>query len=112
MDSIIGAEWTVEWAAPLPNDDGCYDNLVLSKDQAQEYDDKLVLSLRVDDEILRGKELHPREPFAWRIEDGELVTKQVSRQMFESVAEDDRHDSEYARQVLQNRARRRLGDSL
>jgi hypothetical protein len=111
MDSIIGAEWTVEWAAPLPNDDGCYDNLVLSKDQAQEYGDELVLSLRVDEEILQAKGLNPREPFAWKIEDGELVTKQISRQMFESVAEDDRHDSEYARQVLQNRARRRLGDS-
>jgi hypothetical protein len=111
MGPSLGAEWTVEWAATLPNDDGCYDNLMLSKDQAQEYGDELVLSLRVDDEILQGKDLNPREPFAWRIEDGELVTKQISRQMFESVAEDDRHDSEYTRQVLQNRARRRLGDS-
>jgi len=55
MGSSIGTEWTVEWAAPLPNDDGCYDNLVLSQEQAQAYGDELVLSLRVDDEILQKK---------------------------------------------------------
>jgi hypothetical protein len=112
MDSSIEIEWTVEWATPLPNGDGCYDNLVLSQEQAYEYGDELVMSLRVDDEVLRGEGLDPEEPFVWKIEGGELVMKQISRQVFELIAEDDRHDSHYARQVLENRARRRLRGSL
>jgi len=111
MTSVPDSNWTVEWAAPTPTDDGCFDNLVLSREQAREYGDELVMSLRVDDEILRARGLDPREPFAWRIDDGELVTKQISRRAFEQVAEGDRHDSLYAGQVLEYRAKRRLNGS-
>lgn len=46
------------------------------------------------------------------VEDEALVTKSVSRRTFEAVADGDRHDSQYARQVLENRAKRRLSKSL
>ena len=108
MTSNVGPEWTVEWAAPTPTDDGCFDNLVLSREQAREYEDELVMSLRVDDDILRARGLDPGEPFAWKIDDGELVTKQISPQAFEQVAEDDRHDSPSASQVLECREKRGL----
>ena len=111
MTLVPNSDWTVEWATPTPTDDGCYDNLVLSREQAREYGDELVLSLRVDDEILRERGLDPEEPFAWKIDDEELVTEQISRRAFEQVAEGDRHDSQYASQVLEYRAKRRLSRS-
>lgn len=106
--SQIESEWTVEWATPTPNGDGYLDNLVLSREQAAAYGDRLVQSLRVDGELLRDRGLDPEEPFAWKVEDGELLIKQISRQSFENVAASDRDDSEYARQVLESRAKRRL----
>ncbi len=109
--SDVGSEWTVEWATPTPSGDGYLDNLVLSRDQACEYGDELVMSLRVDERILQERGIDPAEPFAWRIEDGELLTEQISRQSFEAVAESDRDDATYASQVLDERARRRIRDA-
>lgn len=85
--------------------------MVLSRDQATAYGDELVMSLRVDGETLRERRLDPKEPFAWKIEDGELLTKQISRRAFEVVAESDRDDALYARRVLELRAKRRLNRS-
>jgi len=65
----IESEWTAEWATPLPNGNGYLDNLVLSRDQAIAYGDELVMSLRVDEGMLRDQELDPKEPFIWKIED-------------------------------------------
>lgn len=107
----IGLEWTVEWATPSATGDEFFENLVLSREQAREYGDELVMTLRVDEQVLNAHELDPREPFAWKIEDEALVTKSVSRRTFEAVADGDRHDSQYARQVLENRAKRRLSKS-
>jgi len=107
----IEPEWTVEWATPSPNGDEYLDNLVLSRDQAIEYGDELVMSLRVDGRMLRERELDPREPFIWKIEDGELLTEQISRRAFEEVAKSDRDDALYAQQVLRSRAERRLNRS-
>jgi hypothetical protein len=107
----IEPEWTVEWATPSPNGDEYLDNLVLSRDQAIEYGDELVMSLRVDGRMLRERELDPREPFIWKIEDGELLTEQISRRAFEEVAKSDRDDAHYAQQVLRSRAERRLNRS-
>ncbi len=103
--------WTVEWATPTPGGDGYLDNLVLSRDQAREYGDELVMSLRVDGSLLQERGIDPAEPFAWKVEDGELLTEQISRQSFEAVAESNRDDAEYASQVLDYRARRRLSDT-
>lgn len=107
----VGSEWRVEWATPTPSGDGYLDNLVLTRDQAREYGDELVMSLRVDEGILQERGIDPAEPFAWRIGDGELLTKQISRQSFEAVAESDRDDAGYASQVLEYRARRRIRDA-
>ncbi|WP_435180453.1 hypothetical protein [Halorussus sp. AFM4] len=109
-DNTVGTEWKVEWATRKPSSDGYLDNLVLTREQAVEYGDELVMSLRVNGEILRAEGLDPDEPFAWKIEDGELLTKQISRQSFEQVAESDREDAFYARRVLEHRAERRLSD--
>jgi hypothetical protein len=107
----VGSEWTVEWAAPTPGSDGYLDNLVLSRDQAREYGDELVMSLRVDGGMLQERGIDPAEPFAWKVEDGALLTKQISRKSFEAVAESDRDDAVYATQVLDYRARRRIRDA-
>jgi len=107
----VGDEWTVEWMTPKPNSDEFLDNLVLSPEQAAEYGDDLVMALRVNDEILRERGLDPKEPFGWKIENGELLMKQISRQLFEWVAESDRKDSLYAKQVLDSRAQRRIRGS-
>lgn len=104
----VGDEWTVEWMTPKPNSDEFLDNLVLSPEQAAEYGDDLVMALRVNGEILRERGLDPKEPFGWKIENDELLMKQISRQAFEWVAESDREDSLYAQQVLDSRARRRI----
>ena len=104
----VDDEWTVEWMAPKPNSDEFLDNLVLSPEQATEYGDDLVMALRVDGEILRERGLDPKEPFGWKIENGEILMKQITRQAFEWVAESDREDSLYAQQVLDSRARRRI----
>jgi hypothetical protein len=103
--------WTVEWATPTPGGDGYLDNLVLNRDQARDYGDELVMSLRVDGAMLQQRGIDPAEPFAWRIEDGELLTEQISRKSFEAVAESDRDDAGYASQVLDYRARRRINDT-
>jgi hypothetical protein len=84
---------------------------VLSREQASEDGDELVLSLRVDGELLQERDVDPDEPFAWKIEDGVLLTEQVSRQPFEAVAESDRDDAGYAGQVLNYRARRPISDT-
>ena len=107
----IEPEWTVEWATPSPNGDEYLDNLVLSRELAIAYGDELVSSLRVDGKMLRERGLDPREPFAWRINDGDLLMEQISRRAFEEVAESDRDDALYARQVLRSRAERRLNRS-
>ncbi|WP_340099085.1 hypothetical protein [Salinibaculum salinum] len=104
----VGSDWTVEWATPTPAGDGYLDNLVLSRDQARAYGDDLVMSLRVDEEMLQKRGINPVEPFAWKIEDSELLTKQISRQAFETVADSDRDDAGYASHVLDERARRRI----
>lgn len=103
----LDSDWSVEWATPK-NRNGYFDNIVLSREQAVEYGDELVMSLRVDGPMLRERGLDPEEPFAWKIEDGELLTKQIPRQTFEEVAEGDRDDSSYAQRVLEYRAKRRL----
>lgn len=110
QDSLVDLKpnWRVEWAAPKPHDDGFLDNLVLSQEKAIEYGDDLVQSLRINGEILREWGLDPREPFVWTVEDGEVVTKQISRQLFERVAESERDDASYARHILKYRAKRRL----
>lgn len=107
----LESEWRVEWATPKPQIDGYFDNLVLDQEKAIEYGDELVQSLRITEEILQEWGLDPREPFVWKVEDGEIVTKQISRQLFERVAESDRDDSLYARQVLEYRTERRLRTS-
>ena len=112
MPPDIGMEWTVEWATPSVTGDEYFENLVLSREQASEYGDELVMTLRVDEQVLEERELDPREPFVWKIEDEALVTKAIPRRTFEAVADGDRHDSQYARQVLENRAKRRLNESL
>jgi hypothetical protein len=107
----VKPEWTVEWATPSPNDNEYLDNLVLSREQAIAYGDELVSSLRVDGEMLRERGLDPREPFIWMIEDGELLTAQISRRAFEEVADSDRDDALSARQVLRSRAERCINRS-
>jgi hypothetical protein len=109
--SHVGSEWTVEWATPTPSGDGYLDNLTLSCDQARDYGGELVMSLRVDEGMLQDRGIDPGEPFAWMIEDEELLTKQISRQSFEAVAESDRDDAVYASQVLDYRARRLIRDA-
>lgn len=104
----IGSEWEVEWATPTPDKEDYLENLVLSREQAVEYGDELVGSLQVDETILRERGLDPKEPFVWKIVDGELVTEQISRQSFEEIAESDHDDALYARQVLEHRAKRRI----
>ena len=103
--------WTVEWMTPKPNSDEFLDNLVLSPEQAAEYGDDLVMALRVDGEILRERGLDPKEPFGWKIENGEILMKQITRQAFEWVAESDREDSPYAQEILNSRAQRRIRGS-
>lgn len=106
----VDSEWNVEWATPTPCEN-YFENLVLSEDEAVEYGDELVWTLRVNGDQLREMGLDPREPFAWKIEDGELLTKEISRQVFENVAESDHKDAHYAQEVLEYRARRRLSSS-
>lgn len=107
----IESGWTVEWTTASPNGDEYLDNLVLSRDQAIEYGDELVMSLRVDGRMLRERELDPRKPFIWKAEDGELLTEQISRRTFEEVANSERDDALYAKQVMRSRAERRLNRS-
>jgi hypothetical protein len=102
----LDSEWTVEWATPKPHAKGVLDTLVLSREQSSEYGDELVQSLRVDEEILRQWGLDPKEPLAWTIKDGKIVTKQISRQLFERVADSERDDAYYARETLKYRAER------
>jgi hypothetical protein len=104
----VGPDWKVEWATRTLDDSGYSENLVLTREEALEYGDELVMTLRVDGNILQQRGIDPEEPFAWKIENGELLTKQISRRSFERVAEDDRSDSDYARHVLKHRAKRRL----
>jgi len=104
----LSSEWSVEWATVKPNGEGYFDNLMLDQEQAVEYGDEMVMSLRVNGTILREREINPEEPFAWRIEDGELITKQISRKTFEEVAESDRDDARYAQRTLERRATQRL----
>lgn len=104
----LSPEWTVEWATPSPTSDEYVETLVLSREQAATYGDDLVMSLRVDGGMLREHELDPAEPFMWKIEAEALVTKQISRQTFEAVADSDRDDALYAQHVLRSRAERRL----
>lgn len=112
MSSIdLNSDWSVEWTTPKSNGNGFFDTIVLSREQAIEYGDELVMSLRVDGPMLRERGLNPDEPFAWKIEDGELLTKQIARQTFEEVAEADRDDSYHARRVLEYRAERRIRNS-
>lgn len=111
LGDALDSEWTVEWATPTSSDDDYFDTLTLTRAQAKEYGDELVMSLRVNEELLRDRGLDPDEPFAWKIDGGELLTKQISRQTFEDVAESDRDDAVYAHGVLEHRARRRLGNS-
>ena len=108
MSSDIESRWTVGWATALPNGDEYLDNLVLSRDQAIEYGDELVMSLRVDGSMLRERELDPGEPFIWKIKDEDLLTQQISRRTFEKIANSDRDDALYAQQVLRSQAKRRL----
>lgn len=98
----------MEWVTPAPHTNEYFDTIILSKEEAIEYGDELVWGLRVDGEILEERGLDPQEPFAWKVEDGELLTKQISRQTFEDVAESDREDSCHAQKVLEHRAKRRL----
>lgn len=102
------SERSVEWATAKPNGEGFFDNLVLDREQAVEYGDEMVMSLRVDGPILREREINPEEPFARRVEDGELIAKQISRKPFEEVAESDRDDAGYAKRTLERRATQRL----
>jgi hypothetical protein len=104
----LSSEWSVEWATVKSNGEGYFENLVLDREQAVEYGDEMVMSLRVDGLILREREINPEEPFAWRIEDGELITKQISRKAFEEVVESDRDDANYAQRTLEHRATQRL----
>lgn len=107
----LDPNWSVEWATPKSNGNGYFDNIVLSREQAAQYGDELVMSLRVDGPMLRERGLDPDEPFAWKIEDGELLTKQIPRQTFEKVADGDRDDSFYASRILDHRAKRRIRNS-
>lgn len=107
----LDPEWRVEWATPTLGEDDYLDTLTLTREQAREYGDELVMPLRVDEELLRSHGLDPGEPFAWKIDSGELLTKQISRQTFEEVAESDRDNAIYACRVLEHRARRRLRKS-
>jgi len=104
----LSSEWSVEWATVKPNGEGFFENLVLDREQAVEYGDEMVMSLRVNGPILREREINPEEPFAWRVEDGELITKQISRKAFEEVAESERDDAGYAKRTLEHRATQRL----
>ena len=104
----LNSEWKVEWATPKARDDGVLDTLVLSREKASEYGDELVQSLRVNEQILRRWWLDPTEPFAWTVQDGKIVTNQISRQLFERVAESERDDAHYARRILRYRAERCL----
>jgi hypothetical protein len=48
----LGSEWQVAWATPRPHEGGYLDNLVLNREQAIEYGDELVQSIRIDGGIL------------------------------------------------------------
>lgn len=104
----LGPEWRVAWATPRPHEDGYLDNLVLNHEQAIEYGDELVQSLRIDGEVLREWGIDPEEPFAWTVKTGQIETKQISRRTFEAVAESDRDDAYHAQKILEYRAERRL----
>lgn len=54
------SERSVEWATAKPNGEGFFDNLVLDREQAVEYGDEMVMSLRVDGPILREREIISR----------------------------------------------------
>lgn len=103
----VGADWSVEWAAASPDGEIYCDCLMLDRDQASEFGDELVKSLRVDGKMMRERGLDPDEPFAWKIENGELLTKQISRRTFEMVAESDRDDAHYAQNALEFQASQR-----
>jgi hypothetical protein len=104
----LGSEWQVAWATPRPHEEGYLDNLVLNREQAIEYGDELVQSLRIDGGILQEWGLDPEEPFAWTVKDGRIDTKQIQRRTLEVVAESDRDDSFHAQKILEYRAERRL----
>lgn len=104
----LGPEWRVAWATPRPHEEGFVDNLVLNREQAIEYGDELVQSLRIDEDILREWGIAPEEPFAWTVRDEEIITKQIPRRTIEAVAESDRDDAFHAQRTLEYRAERRL----
>jgi hypothetical protein len=74
----LNPDWSVEWATSKSNGNSYFDNIVLSREQAVEYGDELVMSLRLDGQMLRKRGLDREEPFAWKIEDGELRTKSTN----------------------------------
>lgn len=103
----LGEEWTVEWATPNPSNNGYFENLVLDSEQRREYGDELVWALCVDGEKLREWGIDPREPFAWKIGNGEVEVKQISRQMLEDIAKSNRFDAHYAKSLVRTRANRK-----
>ena len=104
----VGQDWRVEWATKAPNCNQYWGILQLNREQAREFGDEQIHSLRADGLMLRERELDPDEPFTWKIEDGQLLTKQISRQAFKAVAEGDRDDSHSARSTLIYRSERQL----
>lgn len=60
----LSSEWSVDWATVKSNAGGFFENLVLDREQAVEYGDEMVMSLRVDGPILREREINAEEPFA------------------------------------------------
>ncbi|WP_080510416.1 hypothetical protein [Halorubrum coriense] len=106
MPSAVEDGWRVEWAAET-RDNGYRDMMVLTRDQAEEYGDRLVYAIHIDGEILREWDLDPAEPFVWRISNGDIITEQITRNKFEQVANSDHEDAFYAKRVLKYRAERR-----
>lgn len=106
----VGQDWRVEWATKAPNCNQYWGILQLNREQAREFGEEQIHSLRADGSMLRERELNPDEPFAWKIEDGQLLTKQISRQAFKAVAKGDRDDSSYARDVLIHHTEQQIRD--
>lgn len=104
----VESDWTVRWVPSSPDGDEYLDYLVLNREQAIEYGDPLIQSLRVDETALRKWGLDPDEPFAWKIEDETILTKHISEEAFRKVAKSDRNDSDYAIGVLEFRLKREL----
>lgn len=113
--NVDGDGWRVEWAAEMH---GKYtDNLALTPDQAREYGDDLVWTLRINGETLQGWGLDPDEPFVWKIDNGEVLTNQITRTELIEVANSGREDAFYASHLLEHRdeirrLRRERGDSF